>query len=359
MLTKRGFGVIQTFLASYLGLAMGAFFCVSNVFSQQSPIQLEVVYAGDKSLNFRGLYALSDQTVWASGNLGTVVFTNDAGQTWQTIKVPDAGHLQFRDIHLFDEKTALIMGSGWPTHIYKTADAGVNWRLVYVNNDSSVFLNSFDFWPDGSGICFGDPVNGTFFMLKTTDFGEHWEAFEGPPAEKGEVGFAASGTSLVCFADSAVIFGSGGAVSHIFKSPNRGQTWAAELSGLASGSPSKGVFGIALNGFDCIAVGGDYRKESERDKTSAVFVFKNEEVISGQPKGLPYQSAVIWYDSHSAISVGTTGCYFSTDFGLSWIEYAITPLHTISKARTGNSVFAAGPDGRIYKLVIMHSCGTR
>jgi len=317
-------------------------------------IEVELLTAPNKALSIRAIAALSDDVIWASSNLGTVLKTGDSGKTWQTLKVPDADSLQFRDIHLFNEKTALIMGSGWPTRIYKTDNGGLEWRMVYQNNDSAVFLDAFDFWSDGAGICFGDPINGKFFILHTQDFGEHWtvDSTEAPDAVLGEAGFAASGTSLICFADSAVLFASGGSISGWFMSLNRGKTWHSEPSGLIYGKATQGVFGIAQYNDRFLFVGGDYQNDTSKIKTASVLYFREDEITGGYSAGLPYQSRAVLLDNGLAISVGTPGCHVSYDGGLTWALFTKESFHTITKAKNGSAVFVAGADGRIAKLII-------
>ncbi|HKF40040.1 MAG TPA: hypothetical protein VKB21_03075, partial [Candidatus Acidoferrum sp.] len=62
--------------------------------------------------SLRGLSVINQNVVWASGTGGTVIKTIDGGKTWKVIVVPGAEKLDFRGIHAFDEKNALIMSSG-------------------------------------------------------------------------------------------------------------------------------------------------------------------------------------------------------------------------------------------------------
>ena len=351
MLTNVDYAIHQAqkrgLFVSFLILFLSSF----TAYSQHHNAQPKTLWQGDTSLVFRGISALSDQVIWASSNQGAVVKTEDGGISWTILKIPGAEGIQFRDIHLFNEKTALIMGSGWPTRMYKTDDGGLNWRLVYENNDSLVFLDAFDFWPDGSGLCFGDPVDGKFFLLKTIDFGEHWSEIEGPDAIEGEAGFAASGTSLVCYLDDFVSFVSGGSRSMDYYSPNRGKLWIPIPLGITSGSASKGAFGIAYSENNMLYVGGDYAVDTAKKATSVSWNFTEGHNVQTIANQLPYQSAAVFLENGMAISVGTPGCHISLDAGLSWQKFTDMPLHTITKSRTGNAVFAAGPKGRIVKIV--------
>lgn len=79
----------------------------------------------------RGLSAVSDRVVWASGANGTIIRTQDGGSSWQPLAVPDAQTLDFRDIDAVDDRTAYVLsiGVGEASRIYKTMDAGATWTL--------------------------------------------------------------------------------------------------------------------------------------------------------------------------------------------------------------------------------------
>jgi photosystem II stability/assembly factor-like uncharacterized protein len=353
MLTNVDLGVRKKGLCAFWSVISVCFLTSFSVFSQQRVAQLKTLWYGDTSLVFRGISALSDDVIWASSNQGVVVKTEDGGINWTILKIPGAEGIQFRDIHLFNEKTALIMGSGWPTRIYKTLDAGLNWRLVYENNDSAVFLDGFDFWPDGSGLCFGDPVDGKFFLLKTDDEGEHWYEINGPRAIDGEAGFAASGTSIICYLDVCATFVSGGSRSSAYYTIDRGEElWLPIPLKITSGSTTQGAFSLAYSDDYLIYVGGDYANDRMAYATAERWDYTESQELPQTLDGLPFQSAAAWYNKKSIISVGTPGCFFSLDAGLTWQKFTEIPLHTITKSRNGTAAFAAGPKGRIVKIII-------
>jgi photosystem II stability/assembly factor-like uncharacterized protein len=124
------------------------------------------------------------------------------------------------------------MSSGYPTRIFYSATGGKDWNLAFASNDKQMFLDGMDFWPDGSGIAFGDPINGIWTVLTTSNFGQIWnlDTVNAPAAIDGEAGFAASGTGIRCLEDSTVLFGSGGIASKLYMSKDRGKTWQSYLS---------------------------------------------------------------------------------------------------------------------------------
>ena len=70
-----------------------------------------------------------------------------------------------------------------------------------------------DFWENGKGVAFGDIIDGKILIILTDDFGLTWReavAENIPEAVEGEVGFAASGTSLVTGEGGRAWIGLGG-----------------------------------------------------------------------------------------------------------------------------------------------------
>src|SRR5580765_6727799 len=81
--------------------------------------------------NLRGVSA-KGQTVWVSGEKGTVLKTTDGGMTWSSVSPRGVADLDFRDIEVIDDRTAFIMGAGEgpKSRIYKTTDGGASWLLI-------------------------------------------------------------------------------------------------------------------------------------------------------------------------------------------------------------------------------------
>ena len=174
----------------------------------------------------RGLSVVSDKVAWASGARGTVLRTVD-GSRWQAMQVPEADKIDFRDIHAFDARTAVVMGAapGAASRIYRTEDGGATWTLVATNAVAEGFWDAMAFWDKDNGILFGDPVKGSFQVYVTSDGGASWHevAAKGLEAMPNEGAFAASGTCLtVAGANDAWIATGGSATSRVFHSADRG-----------------------------------------------------------------------------------------------------------------------------------------
>ena len=202
---------------------------------------------------------------------GTYVRTTDGGVTWNSGTVPGAAELDFRDVHAADERTAFVLsiGAGEKSRIYHTADGSKTWALRFINHDPRGFLDAIAFWDANHGIAMGDPVDGRFTILTTGDGGVNWKKSPSdhmPLAKKGEGAFAASGTCLVVEGDRNAWFGTGGAaVSRVFRSMDRGQTWTVDETpipaGIASSVYSRWRFATRMKAWPSV---GTTRARSKR-----------------------------------------------------------------------------------------------
>src|SRR5579863_6257687 len=186
--------------------------------------------------NLRGVSAVSQQIVWASGTHGTYLRTTDGGHAWISAQVPDAANLDFRGIVAFSADEAFLMsaGPGDQSRVYHTSDAGQHWRLQLTATNPRSFFDSIAFWDSTHGIVLGDPIPDEtgqlkFQLLITTD-GQTWTPLptsQLPPASDGEGAFAASNSCLAILSnnDSNIWFATGGRAARVFHSSDRGVTW--------------------------------------------------------------------------------------------------------------------------------------
>jgi photosystem II stability/assembly factor-like uncharacterized protein len=316
----------------------------------------------------RGLSAVSARVAWASGAGGTVLRTVDGGVTWLARPVADGGQLDFRDIDASSEQVAwaLSIGPGPASRIYKTSNGGASWELQFANTDPAVFLDAMAFADADRGIAFSDSVDGQFVVLTTADGGRVWKrqpAGSLPPARSGEGAFAASGTNVATHGTRHVWIGT--TAARVLRSADAGRSWSIAATPLHTGE-SAGIFSIAFRDpLHGVAVGGDYRNESEAIDNVAVtsdggltWTLVTEHGIGG------FRSAVAWVPGmrRSAVAVGPSGADWSADDGRSWTPMAAEGFDTVSFAppdpgsslvRTG---WVSGDGGRLAKLTV-HSPG--
>jgi photosystem II stability/assembly factor-like uncharacterized protein len=336
---------------------------------------------------FRGISAVSDTVVWASGSNGTIVRTIDGGKTWQTIAPPpDTQKLDFRDIDAIDDKTAYVLsiGPGEASRIFKTSDGGQTWAAQFVNRDEKAFFDAMVFWDARRGVAVSDSVDGRFVLLLTIDGGVTWTPAPAaglPPALPNEGAFAASGTNLTVPVSKAprvssrsessrnaspaapgggqhVWLGTGAAATaRVLRSSDGGRTWTAATTPLPAG-PSSGIFSIAFrDARHGVIVGGDYKNEAGAVDNVAVTSDGGATWTLVKDKGLSGFRSVVAYiprkGSRALVAVGPSGADLSTDDGRSWRPIEPAPgggFHTFSIAPSGQMGWGAGEKGRIARL---------
>jgi photosystem II stability/assembly factor-like uncharacterized protein len=294
---------------------------------------------------------VTDEIIWASGTKGTVVKSIDGGKTWLANRVQGMEQADFRTLYAFDERNAIIANVGSPGKILRTEDGGITWRIVYTNTHPNVFIDGVDFRNDRDGIVYGDPFDGRMFMLTTNDGGNSWRPLESAPRlEPGEASFAASGTGIRWIGESSLLVCTGGTVSRLWHSTDKGATWSSFRPPVVQGKASTGIFSVAADG-RWVVVGGDFQDESLNTdhhlysddegktwKVPAVSVRGYRECIESLGKG-------IW------VAVGPTGIDLSTDNGVTWSGLSDSKgLHVVRKSRSGAAVFAAGAQGAMLRL---------
>lgn len=309
----------------------------------------------DTKASLRGLSVVSDKIIWASGTSGTVLRTVDGGVNWLIFKVPDADKLDFRDIEAFDADTAYILsiGEGESSRIYKTTDGGKNWKLQFQNKNSKAFFDALAFWDERNGMAMSDPVDGKYFLLKTTD-GETWQIADNEKmanAKQGEAAFAASGTCLLTQGKSNIFLVSGGNDARVFRSENRGLSWSVADSPIAKGTAGSGIFSIAMfdksNG---VIVGGNYEKPDEINNNLAFT--KDGGKIWTAAKGLNgYRSGVAYIDKKTILAVGSSGSDLSTDGGKIWKNLDKENYNAV-QARGKKAIWAVGANGLVSKYAM-------
>ncbi len=304
--------------------------------------------------SLRGISAVNEQVVWASGTKGTYLRTQDGGSTWQLAQVPGAGELDFRDIHAVDARTAYILssGEGDKSHIYKTVDGGGHWILQLANPDPKGFFDALAFWDSGHGIALGDPVDGHFVIFTTDDGGARWVRQQTPLAMPNEGAFAASGTCLIVRGKRDAFFATGGpGGARVFHSRNRGESWTIVQAPIRNDAAGAGIFSLAFSDAkNGIAVGGDYKNANDDQRNVAVTADGGKiwtPPLNEHPKG--YRSAVAFVRPRKLwITVGTTGSDYSADGGRTWKRFDTVGYNAI--AVSSGAAWTVGPQGRVARL---------
>jgi photosystem II stability/assembly factor-like uncharacterized protein len=333
---------------------MTIFILLALAFSDPAPKWQ--VQNGSMDTNLRGVSVSQVRggkyVVWASGSKGTVLRSLDEGKSWKQLKVDGGADLDFRDVEGFGPATAYVMssGDGEKSRIYKTTDGGTSWTLQYTDKRPGFFLDSLAC--DSKTHCFAlsDPVDGKFLVLSTSD-GEHWKELprdKMPAALPTEPAFAASGTAIALCHHKDIYFGTGGPSTRVFHSADRGLSWTAVATPLASGNPSSGIFSLACHGHSIVAVGGDYKKPATAGK---VAIYSKDfgatwRLAEDQPGG--YRSGVVFLSHDDFAAIGPNGTDITHDAGVHWTRMETLNLNAVSYAATQG--WAVGPKGTIARF---------
>lgn len=305
-------------------------------------------------VRLRGISAVSADVAWASGREGTVLRTVDGGKHWQTIKVPDAGELDFRDVEGFDADTAVVLsiGPGEASRVYRTEDGGKSWKLALQNKDLRAFFDCMVFEGD-KGWMLGDPVDGHYQIRETDDGGRTWRLWDnGPAALKDEAAFAASGTCIVRASYQGLVIVGGGSASRaqVFEGV---KAWHAYDAPMQHRVPAAGIFSATSSGGVIVMVGGDFENETQGSAAwLGITAHGNRFRPLPPPRG--YRSGVACLRNNACISVGPTGVDSIDDptdkKPKGWRAVSDTGYDAIDlNGRTG---WASGDAGRIARIEI-------
>lgn len=300
-------------------------------------------------VTLRAVAVVSAQHFHVSGAKGTHAVTLDGGATWHDEAPPDTAGLDFRGIAALDAHSAILMSAGdgpaGQARLYRTEDAGQNWKLVFETRLPGSFLDVVAFRDARQGFVLGDPIDGRWFLLRTTDGGRSWTRIDGPTTLPGEAAFAASNQALFLGPDRELWIVSGGkSQARVAHSRDDGEEWLTVEAPIA-GSETAGAFGgIALGPGRAVIVGGDYRDELRAG--ASLTLFDAFELSTPPNTGTPrLLEGVGRLDAATLIAVGPRGTALSTDDGRSWRQVDDEAFHAID-CRAGTCV-AAGGKGRV------------
>jgi len=326
-----------------------------ETFSQRKILpRVEVLSSGIKT-SLRGLSVVNNNVVWVSGSNGTVGKSTNAGKNWKWMTVKGFEKNDFRDIEAFDANTAIIMAIADPAYILKTTDGGETWEVVYENKTPGMFLDAMEFRDPSNGYVIGDPIDGRFFIAKTTNGGKTWvevAAAERPVADSGEAFFASSGTNLRYLYNQSLVLASGGKNSRLFYN---NETFQVPMT---KGKESAGTNSVAVydnykrgKANKIIIVGGDFTADSLMDNNC--FISINGGKTWDRPKTPPsgYRSCVEFLNKETIVTSGLNGVDYSYDGGKNFYNISKEGFHVCRYARIGNTVYLAGGNGKIGKLV--------
>lgn len=306
----------------------------------------------DREASFRGLATYENKVIWVSGSKGTVGYSIDAGENWSWVNPEGYERYDFRDIAVFSKNEAVIVSAGSPAVVLRTTNGGQSWQEVYKDTRAEIFLDAMDFYGK-TGYILGDPIEGSFQLLKTTNKGKTWTDVSKNFmlfADDGEAAFAASGSNIQVFKDFVYI-GTGGLFSGFFYySPKNLRIDKYECP-IWYGNASSGIFALDfINEQTGIVVGGNYENDKD-NRNNILLTFdggKNWE--KPQTPVLGFRSDVLYLSPDIVIATGTSGTDISYDAGRNWQNLSTASFNTVAKSKNGDHIYLTGSSGNIVKL---------
>jgi photosystem II stability/assembly factor-like uncharacterized protein len=317
-------------------------------FGQEKP-RLKTVPVAE-ALTFWSVSAVDESVAWVSANKGTVGRTTDRGQHWTFQKVKGFEEKEFRSIYAFDARVAVVANVGSPAFILRTTDGGDKWEEVYRNDSPEAFIDGIDFWDGSEGLAYGDPINSRMLLLRTSDSGKTWQELSEtsrPILEKGQASFASSGTGIRCYGKGEAVIATGGTISQLFVSTDKGNTWKPEAPLLRQGSSTGGIFSVAIGSSGGrLLVGGDFQDSLATELAAYQHTSGEWKTPVRLPGGTRW--CVEYVTASMAVAVGPSGGDITFDGGKTWEPlFADKSYHVARRSRKGEWFVVAGAKSKL------------
>ena len=305
--------------------------------------------------HIRALEVINDSTVWFAANRGMWGYTRDGGKSWHidSLKI-DTISPQFRSIAVLNDSTVLLLSIQSPALLLKTSDRGKTWRTVYRDNRKGIFFDSMVFSDHRQGFAIGDPIEGCFQVITTTDGGETWGRLACnllPAAEEGEACFATSNSNIVASGEN-VWFVTGGKYSRVFYSDKPGRGFKVFEAPLPAGETMTGIFSCDFyDRSKGVITGGNYDKTDSTIISLAVTEDSGNQWRPVKTSRPFFGSSVKFFSPYDVILTGHDGT-FSVNLH-SGVTTEITAMgeklryHVLRFSSGGKSIWLAGSNGRI------------
>ena len=165
----------------------------------------------------RSIKSLDRNVGWITADESVIRRTTNGGVKWDTIPSPT---IVPWTIAAINASTAMVSDYSTSAIIYRTTDAGVNWTPAF--EQTGGFIDALLMVDQNIGYALGDPVNGQWTVLKTTNGGGTWQHLANEPAQIGiEYGWT---QSFCTIGTRHFWFGSND--SRIYRSTDGGASWS-------------------------------------------------------------------------------------------------------------------------------------
>ena len=307
---------------------------------------------GQTSFNssIRALHVIDSNRAVFVGSGGLVGYTEDGGMSWDTTRWGSRSYRACSVVngHLL---AASIESPGVVIKAPLTSLSSTT--TTFEDTHDGTFFDSMKFFDFNDGILMGDATPDTagdicLSIYITSDSGDHWKRVQCsnlPEHIEGEAAFAASNGNISCFGDRVWI-ATGGKVSRVFYSSDKGATWVAYATPLIQGGTMTGAFCVDFkNSNEGILIGGDW-EDMSLNKGNLAYTSDGGETwdLRSDGEGPGYRSCVVWHplNSEECVAIGSKGIDYSTDSGLHWEHISDDSFYTGRFSPNGKFLWLAG-----------------
>lgn len=293
--------------------------------------------------------AIDNDTVYYGGSDKKLGFVAPKGKYEKQLTSAPT-NFEFRSVAL-TSKYVYFLSIGNPALLYRYSRDLKKSELIYEEKNGKVFYDSMHFWNDEEGIAIGDPTEDCLSIIITRDRGKTWQKIpcsQLPKVVEGEAAFAASNTNISIVGNSCWVV-SGGKQSRVFYSGDKGKSWQVFNTPIVQGEAMTGIFSVDFyNEKIGFIAGGNYDKPEQNFQNKAITYDGGKTwKLVGENVGFGYASCVQFVpesNGKALVSVGTTGLFYSNDFGNNWVQFLKdTSLNTILFVNPHEAI-AAGKD---------------
>lgn len=322
--------------------------CNSNERKVENKIfsKVEIEMLSQDSISIRAIEIMGNNVAFAGDDGKYGLYNANDKKIKMNRQEQDSVYPEFRAVASTSEDFFMLSVAN-PALLYKTGDDG-SMKLVYKEENEKVFYDSMVFWNATEGIAMGDPIGDCLSIIITRDAGNNWEKIsceDLPKTQEGEAAFAASNSNIsVQGAHTWIV--TGGSVSRVFYSGDKGKTWQVFNTPIVSGKATTGIYSVDFYDQNTgIIFGGDYTQPDEKDANKAITQDGGKTwklVAAGEEPG--YKSCVRFVpngEGKEIVAVGFTGISYSKDWGDSWEKLSDEGFYTI-RFLNDSVAYAAG-----------------
>jgi len=273
---------------------------------------------------------LWDGKVWYTGTDSKFGYVNIKDKSdKKQIKLSDK-KLQFRTLAQ-NKKNFYAINIESPAYFFEIDKSKLSSKIVYTDTIKTAFYDALHFVSDDLAFAFSDPAKDLHLRLLTLfpkrNIYEFFNLSSGKRILKmneGEAAFAASNSNLASF-DNYLWLGTGGSSSRIFRFDLKSQETEIFETGFIQDSEAQGIYSIDFYDKNFgIAVGGDYKKQSENINNIATTNDGGQTwQIQASGKNAGYMTCVKFRPKtkgEEIVAVGDQHVSFSSDYGKTWTK---------------------------------------